>query len=163
MLQPIAPTHWPVTMSHAYRTDSLPDPQAAALARESSAALARLLSSHPAQDRALVRLDGEDLILPRQAVELLRSLLAEMAQGNAVTILPVHAELTTQEAANLLNVSRPHLVKLLENGELPHTRVGSHRRIRLADLVAYQQQRDAACDAALQALVDDAQELGMGY
>jgi len=150
-------------MLQAHPTNYLPDVQATTLARESSAALARLLQSHPTQDRARVRMDGEDLILPRHAIELLRSLLAEMAQGNAVTIMPIHAELTTQEAANLLNVSRPHLVKLLEDGRLPHTRVGTHRRIRLADLVAYQQQRDAACDAALQELVDQAQELGMGY
>lgn len=66
----------------------------------------------PKAERAHVRLDGHELILPRQALALVRDLLAEMAQGNAVTIVPTHAELTTQEAANILNVSRPYLVKL---------------------------------------------------
>jgi excisionase family DNA binding protein len=150
-------------MPNTHRVSDLPDPQAATLARESSAELARLLHEHPEQTRAHVRMDGADLILPRQAIELLRNILAEMAQGNAVTILPVHAELTTQEAANLLNVSRPHLVKLLEEGQLPFTKVGTHRRIGLADLMAYKRKRDAESQAALQALVDEAQALDMGY
>ncbi len=150
-------------MSNPSSISSLPDPQSVHLALESSAALTRLLHDHPEQDRAHVRMDGTDLILPRRALELLRNLLAEMAQGNAVTILPVHAELTTQEAANLLNVSRPHLVKLLEEGQLLFTRVGTHRRISLADLMAYKHRRDEQSKAALQALTDQAQALGMGY
>lgn len=143
--------------------NELPDAQAADLARESAAALSRLLRDRPVEARAHVRMDGADLVLPRQAIELLRNLLIEMAQGNAVTIMPVHAELTTQEAANILNVSRPHLVKLLEEGELPFCKVGSHRRIKLQDLMAYQHRRDVESEAAMQALADQAQDLDMGY
>jgi len=150
-------------MPNALTIQSLPDEHAIELARESSAALARLLQSHPDQDRAQVRMDGEDLILPRQAIDLLRTMLAEMAQGNGITVLPVHAQLTTQEAANLLNVSRPYLVKLLENNALPFTKVGSHRRIALSDVLGYKRKQDEAADAAMQELADQAQELGLGY
>lgn len=150
-------------MNAATDRNDLPDAQAVDLARESAAALSRLLRDRPVEDRAHVRMDGADLVLPRQAIELLRNLLTEMAQGNAVTIMPVHAELTTQEAANMLNVSRPHLVKLLEEGRLPFSKVGSHRRIRLQDLMEYKRRRDAESQAALQALADQAQDLDMGY
>jgi excisionase family DNA binding protein len=82
-------------------------------------------------------MDGHDLILPRQALILLSDLLADMAQGNAVTVVSMRAEMTTQQAADILNVSRPYLVKLLEQGELDFTKVGTHRRIRFEDLMAY--------------------------
>ena len=150
-------------MNAPEQQQSLPDPEAVALARTSATELSRLLKERPDTDRARVRLDDSDLVLPRQAVALLRDLLAEMAQGNAVTILPTHAEVTTQEAANMLNVSRPHLVKLLKEGALPFSRVGTHRRIRLQDLLAYKRQQEEASEAALQELADQAQDLDMGY
>jgi len=86
-----------------------------------------------------------------------------MAQGNAVTIVPTHAELTTQEAANILNVSRPHLVKLLEDGHVPFIKTGTHRRIRYQDLMAYRDQRDQESSKLLDELASQAQELDMGY
>jgi len=141
----------------------LPDGQSVDLARDSSAALAKLLREKPEEDRAQVRMDGLDLILPRKAIELLRDILAEMAQGNAITLMPIQAELTTQEAANMLNVSRPHLIKLLESGELPYFKVGTHRRVRLNDLLNYKARRSVDSEQALQALVDQAQDLDMGY
>lgn len=150
-------------MSAASDYNKLPDAQAAELARESSAALSRLLMNTPNQDRARVQMDGQDIVLPRQAIELLRNILTEMAQGNAVSIMPLHAELTTQEAANILNVSRPHLVKLLEEGQMEFAKVGTHRRIRFQDLMAYKQRRDQESSAAMQELVDQAQDLDMGY
>lgn len=150
-------------MSAAIDNNKLPDAQAAELARESSAALARLLMNTPGQDRARVQMDGLDIVLPRHAIELLRNILTEMAQGNAVSIMPMHAELTTQEAANILNVSRPHLVKLLEDGQIEFVKVGTHRRIRFQDLMAYKNRRDQEGNAAMQELVDQAQELDMGY
>lgn len=150
-------------MSAAIDSDQLPDAQAAELARESSVALARLLLNKPDQDRARVQMDGLDIVLPRHAIELLRNILTEMAQGNAVSIMPMHAELTTQEAANILNVSRPHLIKLLEDGQIEHVKVGTHRRIRLQDLMEYKRRRDEESRAAMQELVDQAQDLDMGY
>ena len=150
-------------MNTASDHSKLPDPQATDLAREGSAALAKLLKDHPEQDRARVRMDDTDLVLPRHALELLRNILTEMAQGNSVTIMPIQAEVTTQKAANLLNVSRPHLVKLLEDGAIPFSRVGTHRRIRFQDVMEYRAARTAESEAALQALADQAQEHDMGY
>lgn len=139
------------------------DAELTRLARASATELSQLLRERPESDRAHVKLDGADLVLPRQALVLLRELLTEMAQGNAVTILPNHTEVTTQEAANMLNVSRPHLVKLLEEGAIPFARVGTHRRIRLQDLLAYKRRQEEISEAALQELADQAQDLDMGY
>jgi len=141
----------------------LPDLEAAQLARVSAAELSQLLSEQPDTDRASVKMNGHDLILPRQAISLLRDVLADMAQGNAVTIVPMHAEMTTQQAANILNVSRPYLVKLLERGELSYTKVGTHRRIRFEDLMVYKQKMKQQSTQAMDELVEEAQEHGMGY
>ena len=97
--------------------------------------------------------------LPPVVQTLLRTALLETAQGNAVQLVPVHAELGTQEAATLLGVSRPHLVTLLDTGQIPSWKVGTHRRLRLRDLQTYQQQRDTARQGALQALADLDQEM----
>lgn len=150
-------------MSTLHDMESLPNPEDSSLARASAQELSALLAEMPQADRAQVKLDGHDLILPRQALALLRDLLSEMAQGNAVTIVPTHAELTTQEAANILNVSRPYLIKLLEQGRIRHHKVNKHRRIRFEDLMAYKRQQDAESAAALDELAQQAQELDMGY
>ncbi|WP_406701343.1 helix-turn-helix domain-containing protein (plasmid) [Singulisphaera sp. Ch08] len=105
----------------------------------------------------------ESFTIPLCALRLLRIMLDEMAQGNAVTLTPVHAELTTQESADLLHVSRPFLIKLLESHEIPYRTVGRHRRVRFDDLMAYKQRVDAARSEVLDELVSQAQELGMGY
>lgn len=101
--------------------------------------------------------------LPTSALRLLVDVLSELAEGNAVKVVPVHAELTTQEAADLLNVSRPHLVKLLEDGALPHHKTGKHRRVRFADLMQFKAMRDRASKDAMQELSKQAQELNLGY
>lgn len=150
-------------MNATQHAQVLPDTEAAELARASAGELSRLLAERPHTDRARVQLDGHDLILPRQALALLRDLLTEMAQGNAVTVVPTHAQLTTQEAANLLNVSRPYLIKLLEDGQLPFSKIGTHRRIRYQDLMAYKRQRDERSKALLDELTRQAQENDMGY
>lgn len=85
-------------------------------------------------------------------MRLLVDILAELADGNAVKVVPIHAELTTQEAANMLNVSRPHLVKLLESGALPFHKAGKHRRVRFADLMAFKAERDRASSLAMEEL-----------
>ena len=108
--------------------------------------------------------DGEVTIaLPDEAVRVLVRVLAHMADGDAVTVLPVHAELTTQEAADFLSVSRPHVVKLVEMGALPFRKVGTHRRVLLSDLLEYQQRDQARRRAVLDELTREAQELGLDY
>ncbi|HCB3568958.1 helix-turn-helix domain-containing protein [Escherichia coli] len=99
--------------------------------------------------------------LPTSSLTLLMSILGELALGNAVQVVPVHAELTTQEAANILNVSRPHMVKLLEDGMLPFHKTGRHRRVLFADLMKYKDQRDSDSNKAMQGLADLSQELGL--
>ncbi|MGV8093761.1 MAG: excisionase family DNA-binding protein [Mangrovibacterium sp.] len=80
---------------------------------------------------------GEFLTVPHKAISILLDILNHMAEGKSVTLLLSDAEIGTQDAADMLNMSRPHLVKLLENGEIPFTKVGSHRRIRLEDVIEY--------------------------
>ena len=98
-----------------------------------------------------------------EALDLLVEVLGQLANGNAVTAVPVHAELTTHQAAEILNVSRPFLIGLLDAGEIPFRMVGTHRRIRFTDLMAYKQQDDAKRDKALAELTQQAQDLGLGY
>jgi excisionase family DNA binding protein len=106
---------------------------------------------------------SEELVLPPPALRLLLHALTELGQGNALTLTPIRAELTTQQAADLLNVSRPHLVKLLDEGAIPGHKVGSHRRVRLEDLLAYKQEFQARRHVALDELQALSQDLDMGY
>ncbi|MFA1622507.1 helix-turn-helix domain-containing protein [Rhizobium mongolense] len=111
-----------------------------------------------------VQVDGGELLkLPKAVSELLYHLLTEMAQGNAVTLIPVHAELTTQEAADHLNVSRPYLIKLLEEGKIPFHMVGSHRRIKFSDLDGFRRKAEDERKRLMDELASQAQDFGMGY
>lgn len=133
------------------------------LARESGRRLSRY-----ARQKLKVQIPGrgtqpEAVELPALAVQLLVRILSEMADGNAVTLMPIRAELTSQQAADLLNVSRPFVVKLIEEGQLPCRKVGTHRRILLADLVRYKRQSEADRVKAMAELAEQGQELNMGY
>jgi excisionase family DNA binding protein len=99
--------------------------------------------------------------LPAPAARLLLRILEEMAHGNAVTIIPIHAELTTQEAADMLNISRPSLIQLLDEGKIEYRRVGTHRRVKFDALMKYKRQADRARQAVLDELAAYDQELGI--
>jgi len=107
--------------------------------------------------------DGHQLEIPNSIYRVLVAAVAAMAQGNAVSIVPVHHELTTQQAAELLGVSRPHLVKLVDAGEIPHHKTGSHRRIYFEDLMRYRGLRDARRAEALRELTRKSAEYGLEY
>ena len=143
--------------------EQLPDQETVRLACTGASDLDRLLNKLPESDKVGIKLDGQDLILPRQALVLLRDLLADMAQGDAVAVVPLHAEMTTQQAADFLNISRPYLITLLEKGELRYTKVGTHRRIRFRDLVAYKDEIRQQSSDAMDELVKIAQENNLGY
>lgn len=130
------------------------------LAKESS----RILASKVQAGELRVHLDdGQVLTLPGAATRLLSHILTEMAAGNAVNLIPVHAEMTTQEAADYLDVSRPYLVGLLKAGEIPYRKVGTHRRVQFEDVKAYKDRCDREREKALDALAAEAQDLDMGY
>ena len=106
---------------------------------------------------------GVAVTIPAAAYRLLVDILAEMGSGNGVRIVPIKKELTTSEAAELLNVSRPYLVDLLESGKIPFRKVGPRRRVLLSDVMAYKNQIDEQRRQTLAELAAQAQELKMGY
>ena len=142
----------------------LPTPQEAEEAKITS----RALSKYATNERLHIKIagnnnDSDDLILPGYAINLLLDILTEMSKGNAITVMPIHAELSTQETAEFLNVSRPHLVDMLEQGKIPFRKVGAHRRVMAKDVIDYKQRLDADRLKALDVLAAQAQELDMGY
>ncbi len=139
----------------------VPSEQEAALAKRMSQILSSSFKGKPlASIRLSVGTDSQMVELPAVAVRLLIGALDQMAKGNAVTLMPIQAELTTQQAADLLNVSRPYLVGLLDKGEIPHHKVGTHRRILAQDVFAYQRLVAQERDEILEELVALNQQLG---
>jgi excisionase family DNA binding protein len=135
-------------------------------ARESLRQISDILTSGVSDLSIRIQNDeqlGAEIILPVSALRLLKDILAEIAQGHAVALLPIQAELTTQQAADLLNVSRPYLIGLLEERKIPFRLVGQHRRVRLDDLLAYKRKDDEDRRRVADELTADAQELVMGY
>jgi len=108
--------------------------------------------------------DSKQIIeIPLKAYRFLHAILSSMAEGKSVILLPTDSELSTQEAAELLNVSRPHIVKLLEEEKIPHHKVGSHRRIQLKDLLKYDEDVKKDRRSILNELTKEAQDLKLGY
>ena len=101
--------------------------------------------------------------LPEDAAEMVRHLLETYAAGRRPRVIPDDAEVSTFQAADILNVSRPYVIKLLDEGAMPFRMVGTHRRIRLPDVLAYKDKKDSASDAAMDELVAQAQQLKLGY
>ncbi len=141
-----------------------PNAHDAAIARVSGQALSRYASAKaPLKLRVTDAVQAEPIELPAGAVVLLMDILEAMAAGRGVTIIPENAELTTVQAAEVLNVSRPFLIKLLEEDKIPYRKVGKHRRIRMEDVMAYKTAIDQEREAVLDQLVAKAQEQDMGY
>lgn len=148
----------------AQETFHLPNQDEVEQAKVSS----RTLSKYAGVERVqmTLKVDGqptEDLILPGHVLQILLEVLSETSKGNAISLVPHHHELSTQEAANLLNVSRPFLVGLLEKGDIPFRKVGTHRRVLLKDVMAYKERIDQRRKASLDELTALSQEEGMGY
>lgn len=134
------------------------------ISTESSRVLASLTNSHSQTKKITVESENgkeESLLIPSVAYELLIDILSQISQGNAVTVVPVQAELSTQQAANLLNVSRPYLIKLLESKEIPYRKIGKHRRILAQDLYQYKADIDAKRSQSLDELTALTEELNL--
>lgn len=144
---------------------SIPTDQEISLAGESSRKLSAYIKStnNPVFQLMKRGKQGETISIPVDALRLLIIILSQMAKGNAVTLIPVHAELTTQEAADLLNVSRPFLVNLLEEGKIPFRKVGSRRRVFAKDVLRYKEDTDKKRLEILEELANEAQKHNMGY
>ncbi|MQM27509.1 helix-turn-helix domain-containing protein [Glycomyces albidus] len=122
------------------------------------------LAKHPAEPElieVIVEHGEPSLVLPRPAITLFAQILAQLAEGRGVSVVPSQAELTTQQAADLLGVSRPYLIRLLEQGEIPHRKIGRHRRIALADLLDYKRTDDEQRRRTADELGELGQELGI--
>ena len=150
----------------AVRELELPDDAAAEQAAQAVADLTAFLRAHPTPT-ARVQLCADDpdaetqVVIPAVAFRFFVDVLAELANGNAVTVAPVHAELTTQQAADILNVSRPYLIKLLDDKQIPFRRVGNRRKVLLIDLLGYKRNDDRRRQEILDELTREASELGL--
>ncbi|MFC9690369.1 helix-turn-helix domain-containing protein [Kribbella sp. NPDC056951] len=152
------------TVGSAKIAQVLPDPSEAATADLALRRITRYLSMHADERELRVVVDGdpdESLSLPRSAVELLARVLAHMAAGQGVSVVPAHAELTTQQAADLLNVSRPYLIGLLDTGDIEYRKVGKHRRVRADSLMNYKRKDDQERRAAVDELAELDQDMDL--
>ncbi|MBD2237874.1 helix-turn-helix domain-containing protein [Aulosira sp. FACHB-113] len=135
----------------------------ASLINEAETAAIQKLDNILNQKNSQVKLvadNVEEMTIPDSVLHVLRQVAQAMASGKNVSIVTYNPELTTQQAADLLNVSRPHLIKLLEQGELPYIMVGTHRRVKFEDLTKYKQERDSKRRQLLDELIAESQDLG---
>ncbi|MGO2147929.1 excisionase family DNA-binding protein [Halomonas sp.] len=144
----------------------LPNAEEAALAKLSSRELAAYIETKaPTQKVAVINKDGEthQVEVPASALRLLVDILTELGDGNMVKLIPVHAEMTTQEAADVMNMSRPSFIKLLDEQRVPFHRVGNRRKVKYSDVMAYKQQLDQKRLESLAELARLDQSMGLGY
>lgn len=146
LLEPVAPSEMDVKLA---RLSS----------RQLSRLIGRALKIGPRDQNGAT----ETIEIPAGAVPIIQHVLACMAQGMAVSLVPVHTQLTTQQAATLLGVSRPFVIKLLDEKAIPYTKVNRHRRIVLQDLLDYKHKMQAARRQTLAELAEESQKLGIGY
>jgi excisionase family DNA binding protein len=148
-------------MTKAALATTLPSASEAVLARETLQVLAGRSLDGPLQLAVLNDPAGRSLQIPSLAGQMLVRILEEMARGNSMALIPVHAELTTQEAAETLNISRPSLIQLLDEGKIEFRRVGTHRRVRFDALMVYKRRLESDRRAVLAELAAYDQELGI--
>jgi len=143
----------------------VPSPEEVRQARRSAARLRRLARGRRKGAVRSITVEGEEqaIAIPASAFQALADAVDEMAKGHAIRITSHKEELSTQKAADLLNVSRPYLIGLLEKGEIPFRKVGTHRRLRLSDVLGYKARSDAVAERAFRELVAQGQKLRMGY
>jgi len=123
----------------------------------------RIKSSQKNGVKIKIQESGEFLTIPKKALTFLTAIIQNMAEGKTVSIVPSDSELSTQQAADMINVSRPHLIKLLESKQIPFKKVGSHRRVLLMDIMEYQDQIVKQREDQLDFLSNQAQDLNFGY
>lgn len=141
----------------------IPTANDAVIARDSGRALADAYRPEPMHITVQNGMKGTDMVIPASAAKVLMHVLQEMAAGHSIIVMPNDSEISTQEAADILNVSRPFLVQQLEKKVLPFRMVGSHRRLQLRDVLNYKRTVYAEREKVLDDLVQQAQELDMGY
>jgi len=144
----------------------IPSPHEAALAKLCSQELAGVLETNgEGQSFTFKDKSGDthDITLPKAALELFIEVLTQLGNGNIVQIAPIHAELTTQQAANILNMSRPTFIKLLDEGIIPFSRSGNRRKVSYADVSEYKENLQQQRIESLDSLSELDQELDMGY
>jgi excisionase family DNA binding protein len=141
-------------------------PQQIQEAKEAAAALSALMLSTKRRTRYIhLHLTGSDqpIAVPTEAVKIVVDVLRQLSSGGSAALILLDEELTTQQAANMLKVSRPFLVGLLDAGKIPSRKVGKHRRVRMEDLIAYQQAEEQIRTQRLNELTAEAQKLHLGY
>jgi excisionase family DNA binding protein len=140
-------------------------PKEVEMARAAQRCIVEALDHSRAASITLTTTNGKHptVALPPSALKLIGQLLGAMSEGRPITLMPSKQEFSTVEAANFLNVSRPFVIKEIEEGRLPHRKVGAHRRVAFDDLVTYAREMRKRQEGALERLAENARELGLDY